>query len=92
VSIQKMEALDHAACTQQVASMEEPARGQSYAECRRLRVTYWQVGAVRAPEAQQASPIANQAPPGTNPGLTPAQARQGASWRLCALTPSAPSC
>ena len=64
-------------------------RAQAYTECRRLRVSYWQVGA--SPNATQQQP-ANATPPAANAPLTPTQARQGAAWRLCALTPSAPQC
>jgi hypothetical protein len=89
-SIQTMEALDDAACRQQTASVEEPMRPQAYAECRRLRVAYWQVGASPSTAQQQsatATPSAAAAAP-----LTPTQARQGAAWRTCAVTPSAPQC
>jgi hypothetical protein len=90
-SIQKMEALDDSACRQQVTSVEEPMRAQAYAECRRLRVAYWQVGA--SPNtAQQQPPSANAAPSAAAAPLTPTQARQGAAWRTCAVTPSAPQC
>jgi hypothetical protein len=88
-SIQKMEALDDAACRQQTASVEEPLRAQAYAECRRLRVAYWQVGA--SPNAAQQQPAAATQPIAAAP-LTPTQARQGAAWRTCAVTPSAPQC
>ncbi len=90
-SIQKMEALDDTACRQQTASVEEPMRAQAYAECRRLRVAYWQVGA--SPNtAQQQAANANAAPSAANVPLTPTQARQGAAWRTCAVTPNAPQC
>jgi hypothetical protein len=90
-SIQKMEALDDTACRQQTASVEEPMRAQAYAECRRLRVAYWQVGA--SPNtAQQQAENANAAAPAAKVPLTPTQARQGAAWRTCAVTPNAPQC
>jgi hypothetical protein len=90
-SIQKMEALDDTACRQQTASVEEPMRAQAYAECRRLRVAYWQVGA--SPNtAQQQAENANAAPSAAKVPLTPTQARQGAAWRTCAVTPNAPQC
>ena len=89
-SIQKMEALDDAACRQQTASVEEPMRAQAYAECRRLRVAYWQVGA--SPNTAQQAPGANATPPVAAAPLTPTQARQGAAWRTCAVTPNAPQC
>ena len=88
-SIQKMEALDDTACRQQTASVEEPMRAQAYAECRRLRVAYWQVGA--SPNtAQQQAETANAS--GCGRALNPTQARQGAAWRTCAVTPNAPQC
>jgi hypothetical protein len=87
-SIQKMETLDDAACRQQTASVEEPMRAQAYAECRRLRVAYWQVGA--SPNATQQPAVATM--PVANAPLTPTQARQGAAWRTCAVTPNAPQC
>jgi hypothetical protein len=87
-SIQKMEALDDAACRQQTASVEEPMRAQAYAECRRLRVAYWQVGASASPGQQPA----NTTQPIAAAPLTPTQARQGAAWRTCAVTPNAPQC
>jgi hypothetical protein len=88
-SIQKMEALDDTACRQQTASVEEPMRAQAYAECRRLRVAYWQVGAspnTAQPQAENANAQTAKVP------LTPTQARQGAAWRTCAVTPNAPQC
>jgi hypothetical protein len=88
-SIQKMEALDDASCRQQTAGVEEPMRAQVYAECRRLRVAYWQVGA--SPNTAQ-QPSATAAAPTANAPLTPTQARQGAAWRTCAVTPNAPQC
>ena len=88
-SIQKMEALDDAACRQQTASVEEPMRAQAYAECRRLRVAYWQVGA--SPKPAQPQP-ANATQPVAAAPLTPTQSRQGAAWRTCATTPNAPQC
>jgi hypothetical protein len=88
-SIQKMEALDDTACRQQTASVEEPMRAQAYAECRRLRVAYWQVGA--SPNTAQQQPAASAQPAAAVP-LTPTQARQGAAWRTCAATPNAPQC
>jgi hypothetical protein len=90
-SIQKMEALDDASCRQQTVGVEEPMRAQAYAECRRLRVAYWQVAA--SPNtAQQPSATAAAAAPTANAPLTPTQARQGAAWRTCAVTPNAPQC
>jgi hypothetical protein len=90
-SIQKMEALDDSACRQQTASVEELMRAQAYAECRRLRVAYWQVGA--SPNTAQAQPQAENAnAPAAKVPLTPTQARQGAAWRTCAVTPNAPQC
>jgi hypothetical protein len=88
-SIQKMEALDDTACRQQTASVEEPMRAQAYAECRRLRVAYWQVGT--GPSTAQPQPAATTQPVAAAP-LSPAQARQGAAWRTCAVTPNAPQC
>jgi hypothetical protein len=88
-SIQKMEALDDAACRQQTASVDEPMRAQAYAECRRLRVAYWQVSA--SPKSAQPQP-ANATQPVAAAPLTPTQARQGAAWRTCAATPNAPQC
>jgi hypothetical protein len=88
-SIQKMEALDDASCRRQTASVEEPMRAQAYAECRRLRVAYWQVGASPNAAQQQA---ANPAPQPASAPWTPTQARQGAAWRTCAVTPNAPQC
>jgi hypothetical protein len=88
-SIQKMEALDDTACRQQTASVEEPMRAQAYAECRRLRVAYWQVGA--SPNAAQQQP-ANATTPVASAPLTATQTRQGAAWRTCAATPNAPQC
>jgi hypothetical protein len=90
-SIQKMEALDDSACRQQVASVEEPMRAQAYAECRRLRVAYWQVGA-SANATQQQPQTANTTTPVANAPLTSTQARQGAAWRTCSVTPNAPQC
>ncbi len=88
-SIQKMEALDDTACRQQTASVDEPMRAQAYAECRRLRVAYWQVGANQnTAQPQPAAPTQ----PAANTPLTPTQARQGAAWRTCAVTPNAPQC
>ncbi len=58
-SIQKMEALDDTACRQQTASVEEPMRAQAYAECRRLRVAYWQVGT--SPNTSQQQSVAASA-------------------------------
>jgi hypothetical protein len=90
-SIQKMETLDDTACRQQTASVEEPMRAQAYAECRRLRVAYWQVGA--SPNtAQPPAENTNAAAPAAKAPLTPTQARQGAAWRTCAVTPNAPQC
>jgi hypothetical protein len=89
-SIQKMEALDDTACRQQTTSVEEPTRAQAYAECRRLRVAYWQVGA--SPNTAQQAPTANATPAAGAAPLTPTQARQGAYWRTCAVTPNAPQC
>ena len=83
------ETLDDTACRQQTASVEEPMRAQAYAECRRLRVAYWQVGAspnAAQPQAENANAPAAKAP------LTAMQARQGAAWRTCAVTPNAPQC
>ena len=54
-----MEALDDTACRQQTASVEEPMRAQAYAECRRLRVAYWQVGT--SPNTAQPQPVAADA-------------------------------
>jgi hypothetical protein len=88
-SIQKMEALDDTACRQQTASVEEPMRAQAYAECRRLRVAYWQVGA--NPNTAQPQAAAPTQPIAAAP-LTSTQARQGAAWRTCAVTPNAPQC
>jgi hypothetical protein len=88
-SIQKMEALDDAACRQQTASVEEPMRAQAYAECRRLRVAYWQVGA--SPNAAQPQPVAATRAAAAAP-LSTTQARQGAAWRTCSVTPAAPQC
>jgi hypothetical protein len=88
-SIQKMEALDDAACRQQTASVDEPVRPQAYAECRRLRVAYWQVGA--SPKSAQPQP-ANATQSVAAAPLTPTQAQQGAAWRTCAVTPNAPQC
>jgi hypothetical protein len=88
-SIQKMEALDDTACRQQTASVEEPMQAQAYAECRRLRVAYWQVGASPNTAQQQAE---NANAPAAKVPLTPTQARQGAAWRTCAVTPNAPQC
>jgi hypothetical protein len=88
-SIQKMESLDDTACRQQTAGVEEPMRAQAYAECRRLRVAYWQVGAGTSTAQQQ--PAAATQPVAAAP-LTPTQARQGAAWRTCAVTPNAPQC
>jgi hypothetical protein len=88
-SIQKMEALDDTACRQQTASVEEPMRAQAYAECRRLRVAYWQVGA--SPKSAQPQPAAATQAVAAAP-LSATQARQGAAWRTCSVTPSAPQC
>jgi hypothetical protein len=88
-SIQKMEALDDGACRAQTASVEESMRAQAYAECRRLRVAYWRVGA--GPKPAQPQP-ANATQSVAAAPLTPAQARQGAAWRTCTATPNAPQC
>jgi hypothetical protein len=88
-SIQKMEALDDTACRQQTASVEEPMRAQAYAECRRLRVAYWQVGT--SPNTAQQQPVATTQAAAAAP-LSATQARQGAAWRTCSVTPSAPQC
>ena len=88
-SIQKMETLDDTACRQQTASVEEPMRAQAYAECRRLRVAYWQVGT--SPNTAQQQPVATTQAAAAAP-LSATQARQGAAWRTCSVTPSAPQC